>query len=182
MVAAMGSAGKALGEGIAKMKENRDGSRAADGVMDQLQKTNPELFPKGADGQMDASFLEKFYAAPLKGKQQQIGLLVSKIMTPEDQAKIGLINAQTGVANAQTGAINQQTGNAAAVTANAANFRSQLGKYRAKRTGAGTSSATNAATNGAGNSLPLPAAGADPLPVPQLWAPPPLGMPQAPQY
>ena len=58
---------------------------------------------------MDAKFLEKFYAAPLAAQQQTIGLITTKLLqTPEDKARMGLVNAQTGQVNASAGLIGAQ--------------------------------------------------------------------------
>jgi hypothetical protein len=86
----------------------REEAKSAIATMDMLASLNPEALPKDAAGNVDAKFLEKFYAAPLASQQQTLGLITSKLLiTPEDQARIGLQNAQTGLVNEQAGQYKQ---------------------------------------------------------------------------
>jgi len=88
-------------DGIMKKREE---AKSAIATMDMLASLNPEALPKDAAGNVDAAFLEKFYAAPLNSQQQTIGLITSKLLqTPEDKARVGLQNAQTGLINEQAG-------------------------------------------------------------------------------
>lgn len=87
-------------DGIMKKRQEATSAIAA---MDMLASLNPEALPRDPQGNVDVKFLEKFYAAPLAAQQQTLGLITSKLlMTPEDQARIGLVNAQTGLIGAQT--------------------------------------------------------------------------------
>jgi hypothetical protein len=89
------------------MKKRQEATSAI-AAMDMLASLNPEALPKDAAGNVDAKFLEKFYAAPLASQQQTLGLITSKLLiTPEDQARIGLQNAQTGLVNEQAGQYKQ---------------------------------------------------------------------------
>ena len=102
------------------LAKRREESRSADDTMELLMHVSPDTIPKGQDGQVDAAFLEKFYASPLKAKQQTIGLLTSQIITAQDRAQMGLINAQTGQVKANTGLIGAQAGQYRAATQAAA--------------------------------------------------------------
>jgi len=87
-------------DGIMKKRQEATSAIAA---MDMLASLNPEALPRDPTGQVDAKFLEKFYSAPLAAQQQTLGLITSKLlMTPEDKARMGLVNAQTGLIGAQT--------------------------------------------------------------------------------
>lgn len=124
----------------------REEAKSAIATMDMLAALNPEALPKDPNGNVDAKFLEKFYAAPLAAQQQTIGLITSKLLqTPEDKARIGLQNAQTGLINEQAGQF-KANANAAAQGAAAAQIQfirhdqglSKLSPYlKRKQSGAG---------------------------------------------
>lgn len=87
-------------DGIMKKRQEATSAIAA---MDMLASLNPEALPRDQTGNVDVKFLEKFYAAPLAAQQQTLGLITSKLlMTPEDKARMGLVNAQTGLVGVQT--------------------------------------------------------------------------------
>jgi len=114
-------------DGIMKKRQEATSAIAA---MDMLASLNPEALPRDPTGQVDMKFLEKFYTAPLAAQQQTLGLITSKLlMTPEDKARMGLVNAQTGLVGAQTNEYKRQA-NAAAQGAQAyAGHRNALNKW-----------------------------------------------------
>jgi hypothetical protein len=99
-----------IGDALKTIGEHRQQSRAADSTMDMLMQMNPEALPRNADtGDVDSEFLTKFYGAPLKAKQQMLGLVASQIIGPKDAAEIGFTNARTGLVNSQTDQVNAET-------------------------------------------------------------------------
>jgi len=114
-------------DGIMKKRQEATSAIAA---MDMLASLNPEALPRDQSGGVDAKFLEKFYAAPLAAQQQTIGLITSKLlMTPEDKARMGLVNAQTGLIGAQADQYKQAAQAAAQGQQAYAGHRSALNKW-----------------------------------------------------
>lgn len=123
------AAGNNIADVLAQLGKKREEGRAADSAMDMLISMAPDALPKGQDGQVDAAFLDKFMGAPLKAKQQMLGVVTSQLLTPRDQAQIGLIGAQTGLVNAQAGQYQAAQQQAAAAAQGKADAKTRLGKW-----------------------------------------------------
>lgn len=162
------AAGGNIADILAQLGKKREEGRAADSAMDMLIQMAPEALPKGQDGQVDAAFLDKFLGAPLKAKQQMLGVVTSQLLTPRDQAQIGLIGAQTGLVNAQTGQYRAATQQAQQAAQGRAAAAGALGKWSRTRGGSRTGGPTPGTQGPVEPDLPaLP----DITPLPE---PPPL--------
>jgi hypothetical protein len=127
------AAGNNIADVLAQLGKKREEGRAADSAMDMLISMAPDALPKGQDGQVDAAFLDKFMGAPLKAKQQMLGVVTSQLLTPRDQAQIGLIGAQTGLVNAQAGQYGQAQAAAQAAAQGKADAKTRLSKWSNQR-------------------------------------------------